>query len=289
MNTQNINENTVFRGLPKHWIKYLAYRYGKGIGYDYAGENSTSTLLKKFDPNTIKKALKDIANIAVIGKKDGEPIFMIAAHDNNISKFRIFEVMPSNGNYDAKGETFYSGKRRRKSVTHDAYNILEIIDIIDKMMQNQDFEDLTIEVISKDAARVEKAKERNEARRVLDPLETSKPQYGDAPLSVAQQARAKKYSELKKPALDKKLIEEIDKIKDQMNATLDQALENVIADIKKGRTFSISKVEIGQRVVAGINISGLQRLVQAYDAIKTEWNQHQPSTMAKNLKNTGLA
>jgi predicted CoA-binding protein len=291
MNIQNINEATVFKGLPKHWITYLAYRYGKGhgYGYDYAGENSTITPLKKFDPNTIKKALKDATNIAVIGKKDGEPIFMIAPHDDKRNKFRIFEVTPGKGKFEAKGEQFYAGRRRRRSVTNDFFDMNQIIDIIDKMMQNQDFEDLTVEAISKDAERQELSLQRGTERQKVDPLQTNKPQWGDPIPSVAQKARAKKYGDLKKPVLDKKLVIEIDKIKTQMGATLDKALENVIADIKRGYSFNISKEEIGKKLVAGINISGLQQLVQAYDAIKTDYSQDQPYKMAQKLKNTGMA
>jgi len=290
MNAQTINESAgPLGGLPKHWIKYLAERWGKGGGsYDLAGENSVVTPIK-FDPNSIKKALKDENNIAVIGRKDGEPIFMIAPHNNYTSKFRIFETEPSKGSYEAKGTSYYTGQRRRSYKTSDSYSMNEIIDIIDKMMANQEFEDLTVEAISKDPLRAEKAKERNVAKQNTDPLFTNPSSYGRGSITSAQKERAKKYGALKRPKLDARIDSEVKKIKDQLGTVLDQALIEVIDSIKKGYTYNVSKDTIARQIANKLDITGIQQLAKAYSAIKTDYASTYPDDMAKELKRTGLA
>jgi len=293
MNTQNINEAAgALAGLPKHWIKFLVARHGKEYGQDMAGEHSKTTRLKGgINPGWIKHALKDPNNMAVIGRKDGQPIFMIAKHENKTTRFRFFEVEKSEGNYDSKGSSYRTGGRRRGHyVTSDSFTIAEVIDIIDKMMTDQAFEDLYVESITKDPERDTRRKYRSELRgKKEDPLAASKNYYGEYSQNVATRERAKKYSAMKKPIIDAKVDAEVQKIKDQVASVLDGVLKKIVEDAKRGYTHSVTKSTLASNLANALDISGLSNIAAAYSAVKTDYSSDKPHVMAKNLKKTGLA
>lgn len=289
MNTRRLNEAAgPLAGLPKHWIKYLTARYGRGYpGYDMAGENSKTEKLPRFEEKFIKKALKDPANIAIIGKKEGQPLFMISRHDEKSTRFYFFEAEKGKGRHDSKGTGYYGGRRRGRYHYADYYAIDEIMDIVDKMKGDKAFADLEIFAISKDPKRAEKISTRAKEKEVRDPLVGSHNPYSDNP-SPAQVKRAKTYSDIKRPKLDARVQFEVNKVKAQVNDAIDKALEKAIADMKKGYSWSVSNKAIAADVANAINISGLARLAQAYSAIKGDYNPN-PAKMAKDLKQTGLA
>ena len=292
MNTQIFEATGPLTGLPKHWITYLANRWGKGSYYaELAGEHSIVTPIKQFDPGKIRKALKNPDNLAVIGKVESEPLFMITKHRSQTTKFSIFEVTPGEGYYDTKGTRTY--RRRGRSSTHDAFNINEVVDIIDQMFQKEgkDFTGLTIEAISKDPEREEIVKKRREyAKAPGDPLYRPPEGYSwrEPDPTQAQKERAKKYAELKRPILDAKIDTEVKKIKDQMGDILDKALENMIKNVKQGNTYSVNKTNLASEIARAIDTSGIERLAQAYSTIKTDYSVKHPTIMAKELKRTGL-
>jgi len=278
-------------GLPKHWIKYLAERYGKGAGgVDMAGEKSIVTPIKRFDGGYVKKALKDENNIAVIGRYEGKPLFMIAKHDRTSSKFRIFEVTVGSGNYYAKGSTYYTGRRRRHSHTADAYNMNEIIDVIDKMFtDNDDPSKLTVEAISKDPERASKIKTRREQKSPTDPLDQGpKPSYGDPSPNAAQRKRSKDWANKKRPILDSKMDNEVKKMKDKINDVLDTSLEKVIADVKKGYSYGLSKEALGKAILAQVDLNPIIKLAQGYSTLGNDYNSNPVYKRAKSLKQSGL-
>lgn len=277
-------------GLPKHWIQYLTQRYGKGYGgNDMAGEKSIITPIKRFDGGYVKKALKDKNNIAVIGKTDGEPLFMIASHDNYQTKYRIFEVTKSEGTYNAKGTSFRKGGRRGRYVTRDAYTIGEIVDIIDKMFGDKDASNLTVEAISIDPERAGKIKSRREEKNPIDPLyQDAKPTYGDAAPNLAQKQRANKWADKKRPLLDAKMDAEVKKMKEKINSVLDTALDKAMIDVKKGRSYSINKETLGKAILAQVDLTPILNLSQAYSTLGNEYTSDPVYKRAKTLKQSGL-
>ena len=295
-NTKTINEAAgALAGLPKHWIKYLAERWGKNAGYagEMAGEHSTITPIKQFDPGKIKKALKDKENLAVIGRVDGEPLFMITPHHTQETKFSIFEVKPGEGRYDSKGVTTYRGRRSRRIRTADSYNINEVVDILDQLFQaeGKDFKGMTIEAISKDPTRKAKAEQRQVYKNLpSDPLYSEEPEYQwrERAPSKAQIERGKKYSALKRPKLDAQIETEKQKIKDQINNVIDGVLDGIIKDVKRGYTGSVDKSTFARKMVDVIDIAGIQRVARAYSALGSDYDRKSPTTMAKELKQTGL-
>jgi len=291
MNTQFITEGaSPLSGLPKHWIKYLAERWGKGGNYgDQAGEKSIVTPIKRFDGGNVSRALKDKTNLAVIGRIDGEPLFMIAPHDNYKSKFRVFEVNKSEGNYDSKGESSYRGRRGRRRVTQDAFTMGQVIDIVDKLFSQYADKDLTVEAISKDLERDEKVKSRREQKNIVDPLETSKrDSWRDPDPSKAQRERGKKWAAKKLPLLDVKMDNEAKKMKDKINAVLDDALNKALADVKKGYTYGLNKEILGKAILAQVDLTPILNLAKGYDALKSDYNSEPAYKKAKDLKRTGL-
>lgn len=297
MNIQQLFEGVgALAGLPKHWIKYLANRWGKGYNYGdkLAGENSAIAPIKGgFDPGKIKKALKDPTNIGVIGRVDGEPLFMIAVHDSKTSKYRFFEVQKGEGYHDSKGVQTYRGRRSRsRSSVADSYNMNEVIDIADKLGQNLDLSRLTVDAITKDPKREELVKKRREYVNTPDDPLYRPPTgrtWGDPSATPAQKKVAKKYAELKRPKLDARIDTEVNKIKDQMGTVLDKALENMIKNVKQGNTYSVNKKTLAEDIARAIDTVGIERLAAAYSAIKTEYSDKTPLQISKELKRTGLA
>jgi len=290
MSTQQLNEAAgALAGLPKHWINFLVAKWGKGYSSgDLAGEHSISTPLKYFDPGKIKKALKDKTNLAVIGKIDEQPIFMIAPHSYYNTKYYIFEVTKGEGSNDAKGVRSHSGRRGR-SKTSDAYTMNEVVDIIDKMLENQDFSGLKLEAISKDPEREKLVKQRQEYKRGEDPLYTEKTKWNDPPPSIAQRKRSEAYASIKRPKLDARIDNEVNKMKSQISNVLDSALQEIIKKVKAGNTYDLDKQKLGQQIMAAVDVSGIQRLAAAYSAIDTRYSSDQPYKVAKKLKQTGMA
>ena len=282
-----------FAKLPKHWIKYLASRYGKGQGYgqDMAGEHSIITPIKEFDPGKIKKALKDKNNLAIIGRVQGKPLFMIAQHYAQSTKFNIFETTPGEGHYESKGLIVRRGGRRYRIHVHDSYNINEVVDIIDKLFQEKqlDFSGLTIEAISKDPVRGGLVQQRRQSASIVDPLYTEPSRWSSSLPSKSQLERGKKYAAIKRPKLDASVDVEKQKIKDQINNVIDGVLDNVIKDVKKGYTFSVDKKSFAEKMVYAIDLSGIQRLAKAYSALGSDYDRKSPAEMARELKSTGLA
>lgn len=292
MNTQIFEGAGPLGGLPKHWVKYLTERYGKGYGgNDQAGEKSVVTPLKRFDGGNISRALKDPNNLAVIGRIDGEPLFMLTKHDNFQTKYRVFEVTPSKGRYEAKGDTFYTGRHgASRSKTQDAYTMSQVIDIADQLFSQYSDQELTAEAISKDPERAGKIETRREIRNLVDPLYQEKPSYQGAyaPASAAQHERAKKWADKKLPILDAKMEEEVKKMKDKINAVLDDALDKALADVKRGYSYSLDKASLGKAILAQVDINPILKLAKGYDTIKHNWHNDPLYQKAKTLKNTGL-
>lgn len=295
MNIQQLFEGVgVLAGLPKHWIKYLANRWGKGYNYGdkLAGEHSAITPIKGgFDPGKIKKALKDPNNIGVIGRVEGKPLFMIVVHDSKTTKYRFFEVAKGEGYHDSKGVSSYGGRRSRRSNVADSYNMNEVIDVADQLGQNLDLAKLTIEAISKDPEREELVKKRREYKNLPDdPLYQATPDRWSSPSpTIAQRKRAKKYAEIKRPALDARIDSEVQKIKDQMGAALDKALETMIKNVKEGNTYSVNKSNLASAIAGAINTYGIENLAKAYSAVNIKYSDKAPLDVSRELKRTGLA
>lgn len=290
MLTQKLFES-LFSGLPKHWIKYLALRWGKGYTSsrpDMAGDNSTVVQLKVFDPGKIKKALNDINNVAIIGRVSGEPVFMIARNYYKPTKYSIFEVTPGNGQFGAKGSTNYT-RRGRKS-TNDAYSLNEMVYTLDQLFQDQgkSFSGLTLDIISIDQERFEKANKRRQYKNSgKDPLKPEIGAYSTHP-SIAQKERSKKYAEIKRPELDKKIEKEVENIKNQMSIALDKALESLIKNVKEGNTYSVNRTNIAANIANAINTQGIERLAKAYSAINVKYSDKSPTEISRDLKRSGV-
>jgi hypothetical protein len=285
MNTRKLHEAAgPLAGLPKHWTEFLTSRWGKPIGQNMAGEHSQTIKLPKFDPKVIRKALKDENNLAVIGKKEGQPLFMISKHDQG-NKYYFFEAEKSEGMRGAKGMGYYSGRRRRHYNYDDKYTLDEIISVVDAMKGDTTFDDLEIFAITKDPKRNEIIKGRQAAKSVQDPLEKG-PYYSD--VNPAQTERAKKYANIKRPKLDARIDSEGKRIKMQINNVVDEAIAKIIDNVKNGYTFSVSPSALASEIAKRIDFSRIQNLAQGYSAIRADFNA-KPAEMAQKLKRTGLA
>jgi len=267
--------------LPKHWIKYLAERYGKIIGYykELAGENSDVKELPTFDVPTIRNALKDDNVIAIIGRKEGEPIFMLTRHYEKSSKYMIFEVEPGRGKYNSKKSKYYA--------KNDDFTIQEIMDIIEEMIADKNFENITIETISIDTKRIQKAEYRTKLRSIIDPYQPiGYEPYDKRPLlTTKQRDLIKKYAEVKRPKLDKKLEEEIEKIKKKIIDNINQSLSSIENDIKKGYTYNITKRTIGDLISRNLDTTPLERLASAYGIFSLSYSsKDKPGDIANKLK-----
>jgi hypothetical protein len=280
-------------GLPKHWIKYLTERYGKQPGYYYgkelAGESSHVQELPKFDAPTIRNAFKDENVIAIIGRKEGEPLFMIVHHYEKITKYQIFEVTPGRGRYDSKMKGYYRGRSSRDK--DDDYTMPEIMEILNQMVADKNFANVTVESITKDPVRGQKIEARGKLRSIVDPFAPeSYDTYNKKPhASPKQKELIKKYAAAKHPKFDEKVNKEVEEIKKQVMQTIDAALVKTIQDVKKGYTFSIDKKTLGEQIVAKINLEPLRKLASAYSALQTSWGtEDKPGDVASKLKQLGL-
>lgn len=279
-------------GLPKHWIKYLTERFGKRPGYYYgkemAGESSNVKELPQFDAPTIKNAFKDTGVIAIIGRKEGQPIFMIARHYDKSTKYLFFEVTPGHGQYYSRQTGYYSRGRKNKD---DDYTLQEVIEIIERIIADKDFSNVTIETITNDPVRGQKIEDRGKLRNIIDPLEpTGYREYDKRPyVSRKQKELIKKYAAIKRPKLDQKVDKEIEIIKKKIMDTIDIALTKTIDDIKHGYSFSVDKKSIGEKIAAQLNLDPLRKLADAYSTLASSYSDDDtPGEVARKLKRLGL-
>jgi hypothetical protein len=280
-------------GLPKHWIKYLTERYGKQPGNYYgkemAGESSHVQELPSFDAATIRNAFKDSNVLAVIGRKEGMPLFMLVHHYDKTTKYQFFEVTPGRGRYDSRQTGYYSGRSSRDK--NDDFTMPEIMEILEKMVVDKDFSNVTVETITKDPVRGEKIESRGKLRNIVDPLAPSGYQsYNNKPfISPKQKELIKKYAATKRPKLDERVNKEIEAIKKRVAETIDSALSKTVDSVKKGYTFSIDKKSLGEQITSQINLDNLKRLASAYSALQLNFSEEDtPGDVAQKLKQLGL-
>lgn len=270
-------------GLPKHWIQFLTAKYGVNMG----GEKSTVEELT-FDEETIKNTLKDNNILAIIGRKGGLPLFMIAKHEDKPTKFSIFDTSPKHGKFKSMEKGYYGYKKRE---TNDDYNMGEMMNVISSMVNDKDFSDVTIESITKDPERAKKIAHRSKLKNIIDPFESpGMIGYIKKPiLSSKQRELIKKYAQKKIPELDKKVDNEINRLKNQIISTIDQALNKTIEEVKKGYSFSVDKKSLGEKITSQINISNLVKLAKGYSILNNIYSQEvTPGEITKQLKDLGL-
>lgn len=261
----------IFTGLPNHWIKFLVDRYGSGYFTGAAGEHSKVTKLKQFHPWQIRNALKDSDNIAVIGRIDNEPVFMITKHEDYATKYRIFEVSKDRGSFGSKKDWNTSGRA-------DSFTMNQIIGVIDEMLHNKTFENLTIESISKDPERAEIASKRSEHKKEQDPLEITKEKgyWGTVEHpSISQRERLKKYKELQELKLESKLKKQKAYIKSELNKHFDKAFDEIANNIRSGYTYNVDTRSLGQKLAKYIDVEELNKLAKAYSILdRSLYNKH---------------
>jgi len=268
-------------GLPKHWIKYLTDKYDTPT-LGMAGEKSTAVKLKQFHPWQIKNALKDENNLAVIGRIDNQPLFMVAPHENYKIKYRIFEVNPDYGNYKSMTDRYSSGES-------DSFTISQVIDVVDQLTQDKTFENLTIESISKDPKRDIKIEKRRKIKsQPEDPLKQTEKTYWGTEPSVQQKERTKKYKERKLPELEKKLKEVKKEFKDNLTKGFDEAFKEIEKNIKEGRTYYAKKEIIARKLISNDIILKLENLTKAYEILSGRYSSKNPIEIIKQLKRLNL-
>jgi len=268
-------------GLPRHWIKYLTDRYN-APSLGLAGEKSTAVKLKQFHPWQIKNALKDENNLAVIGRIDNQPLFMVAPHEGYKIKYRVFEVNPDYGNYKSMSDRYSRGDS-------DSFTISQVIDIVDQLTQDKTFENLTIESISKDPERDIKVEKRKKIKaQTEDPLKLGRKSYWGNEPSVQQRERAKKYKERKLPELEKKLKEVEKEFKDSLTKSFDESFKTIENDIKEGKTWTVRKEYIARKLLSSDIVIKLENLAKAYSILGDTYSNKDPMEIIKKLKDLNL-
>lgn len=284
------------QGLPKHWIKYLAERFGRAefssAGKLLGGEGSKVKELAKFDTSNIKEALKDDNVLAVIGRMEADPLFMIAKHYKKSTRYLFFETKPGKGFYDTKSTDDYVNYGRRKGYDYnDDYSLQEIFQVLEKIKGDSDFSNITVESIAKDPKRSEKVDTRYKIKNIVDPYAVpGYKAYSDIPYATSKQKDIiKKYASIKRPKLDAKVDEEVKKIKERVASTIDAALVKTITNVKQGYSFSVDKRSLGEEILKQVNLSPLLKLADAYKALETTWSEEdKPGDVARKLKQLGL-
>lgn len=273
-------------GLPKHWIKYLANRYGSRGAADLAGKNSEIIPLKAFQKSEVSKTLKDENNLGIVGKIGKSPIFMIAKHPDKTTRYLFFKEKEGEGRYNSYGWTRRKGGRRSNFTYEDDFTFDEVYDIIKKMQEDISFDDLNIYAITKDPYRMSTSRKRYQERLKKDPLYSEPAGFQNNTPSEKQTEIAKKYANIKRQKLDKRLNFEIEKIKTQISDELDKAFEKIINDIKKGYTWNLDKKEIGQKILRDINIDTILKLANVYDALNVDYSGETPIGILNKLRSS---
>jgi len=281
-------------GLPKHWIKYLANRYGTGAIADLAGKHSELIPLKKFEKGLVSKMVKDENNLAVIAKLDNAPIFMIAQHPEKSTKYLFFTTQEGKGYYDNFAHTYWGAGGRRgrgdRQTKKDDFLFDEIYQFISDMQKDMSFDDLQVYAITKDPHRKKIGQERHIAHLVnKDPLEV--PAKNDVtwhapPMSVSQKERTQKYADSKKEKIDKRLDMEIQKIKVQISIELDNALSKITEDIRKGYTWKLDKKSMGQELLNKVNLDSISKLAELYKVLDVRGSDKDAMEVIKKLRST---
>ena len=163
------------------------------------------------------------------------------------------------------------------------YNAGGLLDFIKKLTDKGQKVELVN--IYKDVPREKKSGERSKIRNTIDPLEPTQGSYNRG-VSAAAKKRFEKFEEKKRAEIDKKVDIEIEKLKDQILINFDDAMEKVLAEMRKGYG-SIDAKSIGEKILAGVNLDGIKRFKAAYELID-QYRDIKPAEILSQLKKLGF-
>jgi hypothetical protein len=151
-----------------------------------------------------------------------------------------------------------------------------------------DGKDVTLELIMPDEKRSEAQDSRRDSKTITDPLyHPGRNGYSSRDYtSDSQSKRLKKYGAKKRLSLNKNLEEAKENLKNQIIKNFEKALDEVLRDVKDGRTYNLDTKSIGSELLRGVDLSEIKNLGNAYDAVKFDYRTD-PSEAIKKLKELG--
>ena len=307
--------------MPKEWKQKLISNYRAGENSELISIEDIS------DPKKLQKFLKDEDKIATIIKVDGKTKYYIekispqkfnildADEESSIRNPRRKKEQEERDaawkKQEEERQARYAAANPSKSTTESISNPPKVEEILNERMGRHSYHDpanvgeynagglidfikkLTdagkkVEVLNvyKDKPREKKSSERSKIRNEYDPLEKIGGSYNRGS-SLSQKKRFEKYEEKKRAEIDKKIDIEVEKLKEQIIANFDTAIDDVVQQMRKGYA-TIDAKTIGEKILKGVNLDGMKRFAAAYEVIGNQYRDIKPAETIQKLKQLGF-
>jgi hypothetical protein len=253
-----------------------------GFGYYPGGRESKVDIVE--NPKDYQKLLKALKPefIAGVISVDGEARFIF--NRSSERKFKMYDIKKAREQeiekkkrdeerkqrdleWERRNSGVNEGRSRGGYHYYDPANMGEystqtLSDFIKKLEG-----DVTLELIRKDLERDKKIRSRSEIRQKEDPLSPGGRDYYRA-ASTSQSNRYEKFATKKRLQIDKDIESEKEKIRKQIEDNFDRAFDEIIKDLRKGYSWSADPKNFTEKMLKGINFSGIQKIAKAYDAVE---------------------
>lgn len=267
--------------LPRRIIQKIM-NYG---GWDKPGQGSEVNVIEvPNDPKKFSKVLNQQGFAAGIISVDGEPKYFFRRESER--KFELFDLDSirkyERDEYERKMERKREREEReRKSQESQNENLNErrrgyynydpglkgsysgqgLAEFIQGLEG-----DVTVELIGYDKPGAELRKSRSEIRqKEIDPLD---PEAGWGGASQSSEERYKKYATKKRLQIDKSVEDIKADVKEKILDNFDKVMDDIIDNLRRGYSWYGKPKELGEKLVQGVDLSKLEDLAAAYDAVE---------------------
>jgi hypothetical protein len=298
---EDMGNLNIFKDIPDEWHQWIL---GSNGGYNAGGRNSeVSKIENPTDSKILAKSLRADGVHSAIIKINGKSKYFI--RQESPQKFKVYDADQMYSVEKKRREEERKKREKNESISFnkldeirrgrhnyqesgliDSKNINEIVAWIQKLQSEG--KNLEFFVIGMDKDRAEKSRQRREEKNISDPYE-KKPSYGvsDKGSSDIQINRYNIYAEKKRAELDKLVDDEIEKFKNQIISNMDKAIEDIMENLRKGYAWYADSKNISEKIMKGVDLSGIKRFAEAYDAIEPSGDKD-PLEASKKLKKLGF-
>lgn len=281
--TLNENMGNLSRfNLPKRIIQKIM-NYG---GWDKPGQGSEVNVIEvPKDPKKFSKVLNQDAFAGAVISVDGEPKYFFKRESER--KFELYDLdsireyekdeyekkmerkrereererkrqEAQNENLNERRRGYYGGYDPGNKGSYSGQGLAEFIQGLEG--------DVTVELIGYDKPGAELRKARSETRqKEIDPLDPGD-SWGGA--SQSSQERYKKYATKKRLQIDKTVEDIKADVKEKIIENFDKVMDDIIDNLRRGYSWYGKPKELGEKLVQGIDLSKLEDLAAAYDAVE---------------------
>jgi hypothetical protein len=283
--------------LPGDLIKKIMS--GSGYTSRIGGRDSQVDLIKNpHDYKTLTAALKPDFTAGIISIDGKATYFFLRESERKFKLFDIEAIRQYEENRRKRdlerkarqNESLNEGRSRRGWYAQETglvgeYSAQTLSEFIKEKGKDKE---ITVELIRPDVERAETKKERWESKaKNVDPLSSENTGYSRTS-SPSQRGRYEKYATKKRFGIDKKVDDTREKLRSQILGNFDKAFDEILKNLRQGYAFYADPKSLADKMMQGVDFSGLKTLAQAYDAVEPGKTSPEDTAKASRiLKQTG--